>query len=269
MNYTINPGKACTKKFINEGCNINDLNDCYLETLSAYKNNYNNFVILDGVDDNWKEYMSNKMAKLPYVAGQPRTFCNFQLNRAPVFIGDHYFPSELNNNNGDANKALNSCKLKCKNVKNYNTCVENCQVDYDALVEKPIISKEMYNDGKNYIEGCSKNYQGQTYYCSTQPNGECKFTNHDEWGNCQSDCCTNSKPNQPTPTPPTSTPPTPPPTPPPPPPPPPPPKPPLTPSPRPLPISSDKPIPFYLAFSITAVLFAIAIYIFLYILIKK
>ena len=135
MNYTINPCKACTKKFQDSGCNINDLNDCYLETLAAYKNNHNNFVILEDVDDNWEQCMSNKMAKLPYVAGKPRSFCNFQLNRAPVFIeGNHYFPDELNNNNGEPEKALNACKIKCKNSKLPNTCIENCQVDYDALI---------------------------------------------------------------------------------------------------------------------------------------
>ena len=135
MNYTINPCKACSKKFQNSDCNINDLNDCFLDTLAAYRNNHNNFIVLDGVESNWKECMSNKMAKLPYVAGKPRTFCNFQLNRAPVFIeGEHYFPNQLNNNNGDAEKALNMCKLECKNSRLPNTCVENCQVDYDALV---------------------------------------------------------------------------------------------------------------------------------------
>lgn len=157
MNYTINPCKACSKKFQNSNCNINDLNNCFLETLAAYRNNHNNFVVLDGVDSNWKECMSNKMAKLPYVAGKPRTFCNFQLNRAPVFVdGDHYFPNQLNNNNGDAEKALNMCKLECKNSRLPNTCVQNCQVDYDALVpnnptpqlrktNKKEVVKEMYN----------------------------------------------------------------------------------------------------------------------------
>ena len=144
MNYTINPCKACSKKFQDSGCNINDLNDCYLETLAAYKNNHNNFIILEDVDDNWEQCMSNKMAKLPYVAGKPRTFCNFQLNRAPVFIeGDHYFPDELNNNNGNTEKALNDCKIKCKNSKLPNTCIENCQVDYDALI--PYKNKDVVN----------------------------------------------------------------------------------------------------------------------------
>jgi hypothetical protein len=144
MNYTINPCKACSKKFQNSDCNINDLNDCFLDTLAAYRNNHNNFIVLDGVESNWKECMSNKMAKLPYVAGKPRTFCNFQLNRAPVFIeGEHYFPNQLNNNNGDAEKALNMCKLECKNSRLPNTCVENCQVDYDALVPHQPIPRPM------------------------------------------------------------------------------------------------------------------------------
>lgn len=149
MNYTINPCKACSKKLRHRGCNINDLNDCYLETLAAYKNNHNNFVILDDTDSNWKECMANKMSNLPYVAGKPRTFCNFQLNRAPVFIeGNHYFQDQLNANNGDAEKALNICKLQCQKSKLSNTCTENCQVDYDALVPQKNTTeevKEMYN----------------------------------------------------------------------------------------------------------------------------
>ena len=182
MNYTINPCKACSKKFEHSGCNINDLNDCYLETLAAYKNNHNNFIILDDVDSNWKECMSNKMTKLPYVAGKPRTFCNFQLNRAPVFIeGEHHFPKELNANNGDPEKALNMCKIQCQNSRLPNTCLENCQVDYDALVphnptpqlrktNKKEVVKEMYNSQSpkpspkpNNINDIAKEYP-DTFY---------------------------------------------------------------------------------------------------------
>ena len=134
MKYIINPCNACHKKIQNGECNINDLNDCYAETLAAYQRYPNNFVILGGdAKDNWKQCMSNKMGTLPYVAGKPRTFCNFQLNAAPVFVGDHFFPSKLYEYDGDADKALNSCKLECKNVRNKNECAINCQVDFDAL----------------------------------------------------------------------------------------------------------------------------------------
>ena len=121
-------------KYIINPCNINDLNDCYAETLAAYQRYPNNFVILGGdAKNNWKQCMSNKMETLPYVAGKPRTFCNFQLKVAPVFVGDHFFPSKLYEYDGDADKALNACKLECKNVRNKNECAINCQVDFDAL----------------------------------------------------------------------------------------------------------------------------------------
>ena len=116
MKYTINPCKACHVKIKNGECNINDLNDCYAETIAAYERYPNNFVILDGnAKNNWKECMYNKMQTLPYVAGKPRNFCNFQLNTAPVFVGDHFFPSKLYEHNGDAEKALDACIIECKN----------------------------------------------------------------------------------------------------------------------------------------------------------
>jgi hypothetical protein len=133
MTYKINPCKACSNKFKNTDCNINDLNNCYIETVSAYRNYPNNFVALDGIDSNWESCMSSKMAQLPYVAGKPRTFCNFQLNRAPVFTGDHFFPSQLEKNNGNVKNALTFCKLDCQKVKNKLECIENCEVDNNAL----------------------------------------------------------------------------------------------------------------------------------------
>lgn len=148
MTYKINPCKACSNKFKNTDCNINDLNNCYIETVSAYRNYPNNFVALDGIDSNWETCMSSKMAQLPYVAGKPRTFCNFQLNRAPVFIGDHFFPSQLEKNNGNAKNALAFCKLDCKNVRNKLECIENCEVDYNAL--------ELLSNNSNKVDNSNK-----------------------------------------------------------------------------------------------------------------
>mgnify|MGYP006878997717 CR=1 FL=1 len=134
MKYTINPCSACGKKFQNKDCNINDYNDCYVETMAAYEMYPSNNVMLSGdAKNNWKKCMSNMMATLPYVAGKPRDFCNFQLNTAPVFVGDHFFPKLLDEMGGDHKKALSECKLVCGGVKNKNQCKENCQVDHDAL----------------------------------------------------------------------------------------------------------------------------------------
>jgi hypothetical protein len=153
MKYIINPCNACHKKIQNRECNINDLNDCYAETLAAYQRYPNNFVILGGdAKDNWKQCMSNKMETLPYVAGKPRTFCNFQLNAAPVFVGDHFFPSKLYDYDGDADKALNACKLECKNVRNKNECAINCQVDFDALEKVENYEYKSKSDNENVCD---------------------------------------------------------------------------------------------------------------------
>ena len=155
MKYIINPCNACIKKNQDGECNINDLNNCYSETLAAYQQYPNNFIILDGdAKDNWKQCMTNKMMKLPYVAGKPRTFCNFQLQPSPVFVGNHFFPQKLYENNGNADKALNECILECKNVKNKNECFINCKVDFDALekveklekYDKPKVLNKVSND---------------------------------------------------------------------------------------------------------------------------
>ncbi len=153
MKYIINPCNACHKKIQNRECNINDLNDCYAETLAAYQRYPNNFVILGGdAKDNWRQCMSNKMETLPYVAGKPRTFCNFQLNAAPVFVGDHFFPSKLYEYDGDADMALNACKLECKNVRNKNECAINCQVDFDALEKVEKVENYEYKKNKSKSE---------------------------------------------------------------------------------------------------------------------
>ena len=148
------------------------MNDCYAETIAAYERYPNNFVILDGnAKNNWKECMYNKMQTLPYVAGKPRNFCNFQLNTAPVFVGDHFFPSKLYEHNGDAEKALDACIIECKNVKNKNECQLNCTVDFNALekVEFSKIEIEHYNN-----ESCNDNLADEEKIdCGTNMENKC------------------------------------------------------------------------------------------------
>lgn len=133
MQYLINPCIACHKK-LKSNCNINELNNCFTETIAAYNGTPNNFSIINSnkAKDNWKECMLNKMKTLPKVAVKERNFNNFQLNTAPVFVSNHYYPEELVNKKGDKNSALKSCLIKCGDSLE---CKINCQTDYDALIE--------------------------------------------------------------------------------------------------------------------------------------
>ena len=136
MKYKINPCKACHKKWESDGCDINDLNDCYTSVLASYSGVPNNSYILDGDwESDWKNCMTGKMAVLPQVAGRNRSFCNFQLNTAPVFVEPRFFPHFLQNSGGNKNIALNKCFNQCKQTKSPNECMNNCKLDHDALEE--------------------------------------------------------------------------------------------------------------------------------------
>ena len=74
MKYTINPCSACGKKFQNKDCNINDYNDCYVETMAAYEMYPSNNVMLSGdAKNNWKKCMSNMKF---YVTKFEKLHCN-------------------------------------------------------------------------------------------------------------------------------------------------------------------------------------------------
>lgn len=134
MSYNINPCKACWQKYKNGDCNINELNDCVVDTATAFSTFPSNESLRGTpVGQNWQDCMSQKMANLPYQAGEPRTFCNFQLNVAPRWLEvPHYFPQLLEDTK-DPKKALNLCHQKCKNHRLPNTCSTVCQTDHNAV----------------------------------------------------------------------------------------------------------------------------------------
>ena len=157
MQYLINPCIACHKK-LKSNCNINELNNCFTETIAAYNGTPNNFSIINSnkAKDNWKECMLNKMKTLPKVAVKERNFNNFQLNTSPVFVSNHYFPEELVDKKGDKNSALKSCLIKCGDSLE---CKINCQTDYDALIDYKTDEniKEQNTNMENTIQNDTNN----------------------------------------------------------------------------------------------------------------
>ena len=134
MSYNINPCKACWQKYKNGDCNINELNDCVVDTATAFSTFPSNESLRGTpVGQNWQDCMSQKMAELPYQAGEPRTFCNFQLNVAPRWLEvPHYFPQLLEDTK-DPKKALSLCHQKCQSHRLPNTCSTVCQTDHNAV----------------------------------------------------------------------------------------------------------------------------------------
>jgi len=131
--YNLNICRSCTKN----NSNINDINNCYVETLNAYQQNPSKYVNLENQTQNWNDCISKKMETLPYIASKPRNFCNFQFKKAPVFVNnDHYFPKLLNDFDGNYEKAFNECNNQCLQNRNKYTCQQNCQTDFNSLNKK-------------------------------------------------------------------------------------------------------------------------------------
>jgi hypothetical protein len=134
MSYVINPCKACAQKFGLAECNINDLNDCFVETTSAFQSVPNNSVIWShqNATQGWTDCMWLKMAAMPEQANTPRNFTNLQINLAPVLVSTpHLFPMYLNQL-GDKEKALTMCLAEAQKNSN-NDAAEACVTDYNAL----------------------------------------------------------------------------------------------------------------------------------------
>lgn len=141
MNFTINPCKACWKKYNNGNCNINEVNSCVVETEAAFAGVPNNKFARDTA--NWEECM-HKMMK-----AQGREPCDFQLAPAPVFNQvPHYFPSILSQN-GDKDESKHMCIQQCSDLRhNSKSCVNNCITDYNAVIEvSEHASKEGFSKG--------------------------------------------------------------------------------------------------------------------------
>ena len=134
MSYDINPCKACWQKYKNGDCNINELNDCVVDTATAFSNFPSNNSMRGNLKGlNWQECMAQKLADLPDVAGKPQSFCNFQVNTAPRWVQvPHYYP-ELLYKTKNPTTALQLCHKKCEGNKLSETCKETCDCDHNAV----------------------------------------------------------------------------------------------------------------------------------------
>lgn len=134
MSYDINPCKACWKKYKNGDCNINELNDCVVDTATAFSNFPSNNSMRGNIKGlNWQECIAKKLADLPEVAGEPRSFCNFQVNTAPRWIQVHHYYPELLDKTKDPQKALRLCHKICEGDKLSQTCKQTCDCDHNAV----------------------------------------------------------------------------------------------------------------------------------------
>ena len=132
MSYDINPCKACWQKYQNG--NINELNDCIVDTATAFSDFPSNNSLRGNLKgQNWQDCIAKKLNTLPYVAGKPRSFCNFQVNMAPRFLQiPHYYPKLLEQTH-DPKKAKKMCHEMCKGYRLSETCKETCNTDHSAV----------------------------------------------------------------------------------------------------------------------------------------
>uniref|UniRef100_A0A6C0LYD7 EGF-like domain-containing protein n=1 Tax=viral metagenome TaxID=1070528 RepID=A0A6C0LYD7_9ZZZZ len=158
MRYNIDPCKACWNKYKDEGVNINDLNNCYVETSAAFSATKSALQIPE-----WCQCISKKMADLPYRAGKPLNFGNNQFSTAVSWNSiPHYFPSLLETNLPD--QALKLCHELC----NSNECRDNCITDRNSVIEQ----KPKLDAKTNY------NSESPKTSCSCSGNGSCSGSNN-------------------------------------------------------------------------------------------
>ena len=145
MNYDINPCKACWQKYNNGDCNINDLNDCLVDTATAFSTfPSNNSIGGTLLGQNWKDCIAQKLAEMPYVAGKPRSFCNFQLNMAPRLLDVPHFYPKLLEDTKNQKKALAMCHKKCEvDCRQTETCKMTCNVDHNAVENFSVKKKKV------------------------------------------------------------------------------------------------------------------------------
>jgi hypothetical protein len=144
MQYEINPCKACWKKYEKGDCNINTLNNCLTETAAAFSTFPSVNTLSSEARNNWEKCIVDKMAQVG------RTPCDFQLNKAPVFVQvPHFFPGALIETN-DKDKALAKSLKYCESNFYPAECKSNCYTDYDAVIEIIPSKKEELNHVDSY-----------------------------------------------------------------------------------------------------------------------
>jgi hypothetical protein len=123
---TINPCKACTKKYERECCGINSMNNCVNETAAAFAGYPGIYAISSQASCSNDECIANIRNKMgPF----PGWYKNRKLAKAPVFIQEpHYLPGLLSKGHS-LEEAKNICITMC----NSEECIQNCITDSDAV----------------------------------------------------------------------------------------------------------------------------------------
>jgi hypothetical protein len=152
MSYDINPCKACWHKYKNGLCNVNELNDCVVNTATAFSNFPSNNSLRGNLKGkNWQDCIAQRLAELPNVAGKQRSFCNFQVNTATRWLQvPHHYPQLLEQTK-DPKTALKLCHKMCKGDRLSESCKETCDCDHNAVenFSKNIKSPECDKRGLN------------------------------------------------------------------------------------------------------------------------
>ena len=143
MSFTINPCKACTIKYKDEGCDVNSMNNCLVDTASAFSGIPSNNFIKQPARENWQECMAD------IIHAKGKNLCDLRLDMAPVWNQTpHYFPGNLVETK-DPEKAKELCIEMCKGDL---VCIENCNTDFNAVEtvsnEAMTVKKSNTNDSK-------------------------------------------------------------------------------------------------------------------------
>ncbi len=129
MSFSINPCKACNKRF--SSCDINALNNCVYDTAAAFLN----ATSIDEVDKSSLAQNAKDCIDLSKSA-LGRSQCAFRLSEPPIFQQvPNYFP-DLFYKTRNKERALKMCEDMCSNTPYPNECKERCQTQADAVVLK-------------------------------------------------------------------------------------------------------------------------------------
>ena len=75
MTYDINPCKSCWQKYKGRDCNINELNDCLVDTATAFSAfPSNNSVRGTSLGQNWQDCIEQRMAGITGHRQQTKEF---------------------------------------------------------------------------------------------------------------------------------------------------------------------------------------------------
>ncbi len=145
-NVYINPCKACSKKYENEGCSINSMNNCVFETSAAFANIPSlNAISTEGtnIGEQCIANIRNKMGPFP------GWYKNRKLSKPAIFIQEPHYLPKLLQQGYDVETARNMCIRMCTSE----GCIENCNTDADAVEYiQPENSVEIIKENYDYVD---------------------------------------------------------------------------------------------------------------------